>query len=210
MKIVALSDTHGRHSNVVVPDGDVLVVAGDILRCGSRKEIPAYREWLASLPHEWKLIIAGNHDWAFQNTPSEAWRLLRGGLRNIIYLRDAYITLDGVKFWGAPWQPEFFDWAFNLPRGAPLDAVWSKIPDDTDVLITHGPPLDIMDYNMRDQRFGDADLLRHIQRVKPKVHIFGHAHAARGEMRRYNVRFYNVAICNESYEPVNLPMVIEV
>jgi Icc-related predicted phosphoesterase len=208
MKIVALSDTHGKHDQVVVPDGDVLVVAGDFHHRGSRKEIPAFREWLAELPHEHKIIVAGNHDWAFYKTPSEAQQLLMAP--DVYYLEDRSMGINGIQFYGAPWQPEFCNWAFNLPRGAALDRIWSRIPERTDVLITHGPPLDIMDFNMRDQRFGDADLLRHIQRVKPMVHIFGHAHSARGEMRRYNVRFYNVAICNEDYEPVNLPMVIEV
>lgn len=210
MKIVALSDTHGKHDRVIVPDGDVLVVAGDFMHRGSRKEIPAFRNWLFGLPHPFVIVVAGNHDWAFFKTPGEARRLLTDHGGNIIYLEDSSCSVNGITFYGAPWQPEFFNWAFNLPRGAPLDQVWSRIPTWTDVLITHGAPLDILDFNMRDDRFGDADLLKHVRRVNPMVHIFGHAHHAYGQMQRYRTRFYNVAICNESYDPVNLPMEIEV
>ena len=87
--------------------------------------------------------------------------------------------------------------------------VWERIPDSTDVLVTHGPPQGIMDHNLRDERFGCVDLLRHVtRRVKPKIHIFGHAHAGYGSLDMHT-RFYNVAVCNESYDPVNLPMEIE-
>ena len=100
----------------------------------------------------------------------------RSWITNAHYLCDESLTLDGVKFYGSPWQPRFFDWAFNKDRGAPLKAIWDKIPLDTDVLITHGPPHGILDLTFDKIKAGCEELLLAVQRIKPKVHVFGHIH----------------------------------
>ncbi len=208
MKIVALSDTHYKHLEVEVPPSDVLIVAGDFMSHGSRTEIPHFRDWLNELPHELKIVIAGNHDWAFEEHLDEARFLLLGP--GIQYVQDQSLTWKGVKFYGSPWQPDFFNWAFNLPRGEELAAKWALIPDDTDVLITHGPPAGILDKNAGDQRFGCYDLEMRVHEVKPKIHIFGHAHSSYGYMNRQGIDFYNVALADENYDIVRTPVEIEI
>lgn len=85
--------------------------------------------------------------------------------------------------YGAPWQPKFYDWAYNLPLGARLREKWDQIPEGVDVLITHGPPLGILDAAADGHECGCPDLLDTItQRVKPRLHIFGHIHEAYGEL----------------------------
>jgi len=208
MKIVALSDPHGQYRKVIVPDGDILIIAGDFLKYGSRKEIPDFCEWIHTFKHTWKIVIAGNHDWAFQKTPTEA-RYMLAGPSKLVYLEDREVVIDGVKFYGSPWQPDFYNWAFNLPRGPLLQQKWDKIPLDTDVLITHGPPGEILDTNLRDMRFGCQDLRQRVLDISPKLHIFGHAHACYGYCHYQETHFYNVSVCNESYQVVNPPMEID-
>lgn len=172
MRIVCISDTHGKHRSMKIPDGDVLIHAGDLTPRGHEKDIKDVNEWLGTLPHKHKIMIAGNHDFQFEINPVNA----RSWITNAHYLCDESLTLDGVKFYGSPWQPRFFDWAFNKDRGAPLKAIWDKIPLDTDVLITHGPPHGILDLTFDKIKAGCEELLLAVQRIKPKVHVFGHIH----------------------------------
>jgi predicted phosphodiesterase len=206
MRIVAISDTHGLHAQVQVPPGDVLVHAGDFTGRGRPHEIEAFSAWIAAQPHRHKLVIAGNHDLSFEDSPAEAQRALRG----CTYLQDSGITVDGVHFWGSPWQPEFMDWAFNLPRGGPLAARWALIPDATDVLITHGPPKGILDRCYDGVDAGCEALSAALARVRPDVHIFGHIHEAAGQLERHGTRYVNACSCDLQYRPVQPAVVIDV
>jgi len=91
------------------------------------------------------------------------------------------VIIEGVKFYGSPWQPRFFDWAFNLDRGEEIKKKWDLIPMDTDVLITHGPPYGILDLTHEGEKVGCEELMKAVLRVQPKIHIFGHIHEAYGE-----------------------------
>jgi predicted phosphohydrolase len=179
MRIVAVADTHAFQDALVVPDGDVFVHAGDLLRGGSLDELIRVAAWIRGLPHRHKIVVAGNHDWCFARARDAAVARLGP---DVIYLEDAAHELDGVRFWGSPWQPEFFAWAFNLKRGAPLRAKWALIPADTDVLVTHGPPRGFGDDTGRDEA-GCDDLLEAVRRVKPRLHLFGHIHEDGGVWR---------------------------
>jgi hypothetical protein len=172
VRIVAVADTHLFHAELVVPDGDVFVHAGDLCRGGDLDELREAADWIAGLPHRHKVIVAGNHDWAFVHEPAAA-RSLFG---DCVYLQDREVTLDGLRFYGSPWQPEYNDWAFNLPRGAALADVWARIPSGLDVLITHGPPDGIGDESPVGGRSGCADLRRRLEVIAPRVHLFGHIH----------------------------------
>ena len=189
MRIVAVADTHLYHAELTVPDGDVFVHAGDLCRGGELHELEEAAAWLRSLPHPTKIVVAGNHDWAFVHEPARARAALGDG---IVYLEDSGATIDGVRFWGSPWQPAFNDWAFNLPRGAPIAAKWAKIPDDVDVLVTHGPPHGIGDRGPVAGRLGCEDLLARVRRVRPKLHLFGHIHQDGGLWEDGGVCFANV------------------
>lgn len=214
MRIVCLSDTHGRHKKIKnVPDGDVLVHAGDMTPRGDINDLRSFDNWLGRLPHRHKIIVSGNHDWCFFNKSSVA----RETITNAIYLEDSEIIIDGIKFYGSPWQPEFCDWAFNLPRGPALAEVWGRIPDDTNVLITHSPPFGSLDvvWNVRSSENGMAvgceDLARRILNLENlKLHVFGHIHCAYGEKIHNGIHYINASICTEGYEAKNEPIVIDI
>lgn len=218
MKIVMISDTHGLHSLMKpLPQGDVLIHAGDCLNSGSFEELYQFLYWFKKQPHKYKIMIAGNHDWCFERKPEQAQKVVRNTLDmagGIIYLQDSSIEIEGVKFYGSPWQPFFCDWAFNLNRGKDLYDKWQMIPEDTDVLITHGPPYGILDLAPGDRHVGCEELEARIYKMwgnteKLKIHVFGHLHGSYGTGRIGNVRFYNAAICTEQYEPTNEPWEIE-
>lgn len=190
MRLVALADTHGFHRRLDVPDGDVLVHAGDLTRSGTLAQLEAVADWMRDLPHRHKVLIAGNHDFAFQRQPQAARALFHG----LTYLCDSEVELEGVRFWGAPWQPRFFDWAFNLRRGPELDAKWSLIPEGIDVLVTHGPPAGYGDRCHDGMRVGCEDLLRHLKRVQPSINVFGHIHEDRGEWKLGRTRVINATV----------------
>ncbi len=190
MRVVAVADTHTFQNDLgVIPDGDVFVHAGDLCRGGRLNELAPVAEWLRALPHRHKVVVAGNHDWCFIRDPDAARELLGDG---VDYLQDSGAVLDGVRFWGSPWQPAFHNWAFNLPRGQPLAAKWALIPEGTDVLITHGPPYGIGDWCGEPVRQGCKDLLAAVLRVKPLLHLFGHIHQDGGFWYRDGVSFANV------------------
>jgi Icc-related predicted phosphoesterase len=208
VRMVCISDTHNFHSKIDVPDGDVLIIAGDVCVHGSVYELAAVNEFLGSLPHRHKLLVAGNHDWCFANLVEreEARRLLK----NAIYLEDSGVEINGVKYWGSPWQPEFHHWAFNLPRGPKLAEVWAKIPSDTDVLITHTPPFSILDKNGNGDHCGCGALLDALNnRVQPRIHVFGHVHESYGTLEADGTTFINASICDGQYRPINPPIVID-
>ncbi len=186
-RIVALADTHNRHARLEVPEGDVLIHAGDLTGRGSLPELEAVADWLRAQPHEYKIVIAGNHDFALQRNARAAKALFHG----LTFLEDAEVTCAGLRIWGAPWQPWFHDWAFNLRRGHDIDAKWRLIPQGVDVLVTHGPPHGYGDVISSGDRVGCEDLTRHLDRVKPKLHFFGHIHEDRGEWHRGPTRLVN-------------------
>jgi Icc-related predicted phosphoesterase len=179
MRLVLLSDTHGLHADITVPAGDVLIHAGDMSTGGEPEEIRDFGQWLQSQPHKHKIVIAGNHDFLFEDEPAKAQALLPG----CTYLQDSSVVIDSVTFYGSPYTPRFFDWAFNQDRGPVSAARWAKIPNATDVLITHGPPFGILDRTTAGEFAGCHDLLAAIQRIKPRLHVFGHIHEGAGMHR---------------------------
>ena len=209
MKLVCISDTHSMHRRIPeIPDGDVLIHAGDCLGAGTLEDVADLNDWLGTLPHRHKIVIAGNHDWVFQEAPDHARELLT----NATYLEDSGIEIEGVRFWGSPWSPTFMDWAFMQDRGEPIDRYWQRIPANTNVLITHTPPNGIgdeVDTGLRYESVGCEDLLVRVRQVKPQVHIYGHIHEGYGEHARWDTRFINASTCDERYRPINPPMVVE-
>lgn len=188
VRLVCMADTHGQHHRLAVPDGDVLIHAGDLTPRGTRPQLEEVAGWLRSLPHRHKVVIAGNHDFLLEEKPAEARALFEG----LTYLKDEALEVEGLRLWGSPWQPWFHQWAFNLHRGADLDAKWRLIPEGVDVLVTHGPPAGMGDLCFDGRRVGCEDLLRHLTRVKPRLHLFGHIHEDRGEWQLGPTRVVNV------------------
>jgi Icc-related predicted phosphoesterase len=204
MKIVCISDTHGFHDQVKIPNGDMLLIAGDITK-GTIPSTKKFNEWLGTLPHQYKVMIAGNHDWIFQKNKEKIPELIT----NAIYLEETDIEIEGLKIWGSPWTPWFLNWAFNIPPGYESD-YWKNIPSNTDILITHGPPRGILDYVPKDhEHAGCKELLKKVFEIKPKIHVFGHLHSNHGIKEENETKFINATICNEDYKPINEPIIIE-
>jgi Icc-related predicted phosphoesterase len=188
MRIVCVSDTHGRHRFTDVPDGDILVHAGDLTRHGALEDVEEFDRWLGTLPHTHKIVIAGNHDFCFQDRPAEA----RARLTRATYLEDSGCEVAGLTFFGSPWTPTFFDWAFMLPD-PDLAPKWALIPAGLDVLITHGPPLGVLDWTNRKEHAGSATLFQRVSEVKPRLHVFGHIHEAAGRTDIDGTTFVNAS-----------------
>ena len=206
MRIVAISDTHSRHQGLIVPDGDILIHAGDTTMQGTVREIIEFNAWLGTLPHPVKIVCAGNHDWLFEKDLG----LARGLLSNARYVEDRLITPRGLRIYVSPWQPRFYDWAFNLDRGEPIKAKWDLIPSELDVLVTHGPPYGILDISgYSGEHVGCEELRQAVERVRPRVHIFGHIHHSYGVTVYDGMKFVNASICDEGYRPTREPVVID-
>ncbi len=205
MKIVIISDTHGQHEELDIPDGDVLIHAGDFTEHGTVVEAAEFDRFLATLPHRHKLVIAGNHDFAFEQQAEKA----EAAMTHCTYLRDQSVVIDGIHFYGSPWQPWFLGWAFNLERGEEIRQKWLKIPSNTDVLITHGPPFGQQDTILAGQHVGCEELIKIVETIQPRLHIFGHIHESYGTSHSGSTQFINACSCTVHNEPGNSPVVID-
>lgn len=204
VRVVAISDTHIRLRELAprLPDGDILVHGGDLTGIGSPHQIRLELEALAALPYQDKVFIAGNHDLLFEKNPTYAKSIL-GEFKTLTYLEDSAAVVQGVKFYGSPWTPMFCYWAFMIDRMTPeLERKWDAIPEDLDVLITHGPPYGILDVSSyTKESVGCELLLQAVEEKKPKFHVFGHIHGSNGVQVGEHTTFINAAICDESYDP---------
>lgn len=217
LKVVAISDTHNVPlSELDLPEADLLVHAGDSTLRGREKELEAFNRELGSVKGKYKygvVIIAGNHDFMFQDNPSYARKIIT----NAHYLQDSEVVIDGKRIYGSPWQPVFHNWAFNLPKdGEQLKKRWAAIPEGTDLLITHGPPYGIGDrvdrilYDGEDPHVGCKLLAKRVLEVSPKVHVFGHIHEARGSWQLQKTLYINATTCDLRYRPVNAAYEFEI
>ena len=206
---ICLSDTHGQHNDMpTLPDGDVLIHAGDCLGTGSVKSFISFAQWFESQPHRHKILVAGNHDRAISEQPE----LIDVLLPTTHYLEDSGVEINGFKFWGSPWTPTFHHWHFMLDRGVALKERWDLIPEDTDVLVTHGPPQRIGDAVSMPtgiQYVGCEDLLTRTDQLSLKTHVFGHIHEGYGQYVREGRLLINASTCTENYEPINSPIIFE-
>jgi hypothetical protein len=228
MKITFISDTHTKHKFCEndLPGGDLLIHAGDFMNSGySLREAEEFFKWFNDISnYETKIFIAGNHDRIMQICPTEVQDILTG-YKCIDYLQDEQLTLyfdgpngdrpeDNVRIYGSPWQPEFHNWAFNLPRlGEELAAKWAAIPTNTDILITHSPAQGHLDFSgplYNEPNLGCPLLRNHIDVVaRPKIHVCGHIHGGFGYKFDGQTHFFNASILNEQYCYVNEPMTVE-
>ena len=210
-KITFISDTHTKHKHLTndLPGGDILIHCGDISSRGFMTEIKNFLEWFDGVKgYEHKIFIAGNHDFGFQDNPKECAELLKN-YPGITYLEDNSIIIDGIKIYGSPWQPKFFNWAFNVNRGEEIAKKWEKIPQDTDILITHGPVFGILDLTNRNERVGCEDLYNKVMEIKPKVHACGHIHYSYAMKEMDGMTFINASNLGEDYLYQNDPITLD-
>ena len=208
MKVIAISDTHGYHDQLSLPSGDTLIHAGDVSSRGSNQEIKDFLRWFSDLDYKHKIFIAGNHDFLFEQAESELIESLIPD--NVIYLNDSGISIGGLNIWGSPVTPWFFDWAFNRHRGVDIKKHWDLIPQNTDILITHGPVYGVLDRTINGQRVGCEVLRDATYVIKPKVHICGHIHEAYGQVQILDTLYINASVLDVRYRLVNEAVVFEI
>lgn len=198
MKIVIVSDTHIALLKKIidVPDGDMLIIAGDLDIYNSR-HLEIFSEWMKRLPHKYKVIVPGNHDLFWRDTPKgETIRY-----DDFSLLVHSGIEVKGLKIFGSPYTPWFGNWAFMYRR---YHHLWEDIPKDTDVLVTHGPPFGILD-DIRSgldagRCAGDHYLRNKVLETKPRVHCFGHIHGGSGVMDLEGIKFINASVVDDLYQ----------
>lgn len=208
MKLVCISDTHNQHVGLALPEGDVLIHAGDLTGKGTDAEVQEALEWFGQVgTFRHRVMIAGNHDFLFEREPGYARSLIPP---NVMYLENSGAVIEGVRFWGSPITPFFHDWAFNR-HASVIGRHWKAIPSDTDVLITHGPPFGVLDRVDGGEQVGCPQLLAEIvNRIRPQVHVFGHIHEGYGvaTLRNLSTVFSNASACDRNYQPMNAPWIL--
>lgn len=214
MRIVVISDTHCYEPEV--GQGDLLIHAGDFLSSGGLSEASKAGKWFGQIVKNFKQVvcIAGNHDRTFEKRGKDATQeFFNQFANNISYLCHESIEVDGIQIFGSPYTPEFCNWSFNVHRGPEIRKYWDRIPADTDVLVTHGPPRGILDQaapHYGTEHFGCDDLREVVQTIKPQIHLFGHIHGGRGMQKIGDTTFVNASMVNEAYQQVYEPFVVEV
>lgn len=219
MEITFISDTHWlvrdaqvlRDMEDLLPGGPILVHAGDVSGRGTEFEIRKFLDWFSKLPYMHKVLISGNHDFFFEVAKPEEVEALIAEYPGITYLNDSGATIEGIKFWGSPITPFFHNWAFNRYPNE-IQPHWDLIPEGTDVLITHGPPRGILDFTEYDrENVGCPLLLEKVKQIKPKVHVFGHIHEARGKKEMDGTVYINASAVTLRYElRYEMPYIVNV
>jgi Icc-related predicted phosphoesterase len=228
MRLVFISDTHLRH-DFEIPKGDILIHAGDLTMMGSVEEVTRVSKWLKKVRVKGGfkacVVIPGNHDWMAEKDPVFMRLMIEEA--GCIYLQHQPAVVEGLRFFGSGYTPRFYDWALNVDRGAKLAALWSQIPDDTQILVTHGPPKGRLDgcpradysdygtYGRQPLRYwtehvGCADMRDRIANLKDlRIHAFGHIHRPGVEQGADGITYVNASTCDESYKAVHKPTVLE-
>jgi len=216
-RFVVLSDTHSKADQIKkVPLGDVLIHCGDFSDRGEPGEVEAFEAFLKKLPHKHKIVIAGNHELSFfeGRFDSVGQYLTTEKVENperikqdfinhkcCTYLEHSGITMNGIKIYGIPW--------INNQDKDHLESMYSKIPQDTNILISHCPPYGFGDL-LEDKHIGHVGLLKYVNTVKPKYHLFGHVHEAYGVFTNGSTIFVNAATCTRDLQPEHTPIVFDV
>jgi len=211
MQIIAISDTHGKHRDLVLPRGDVLVHAGDFTVGGEESATLDFVNWFSVQPFEHKIFIAGNHDLWAESHETELTNYARE--RDVHYLCNSTAEVAGLKFWGSPCTPQFMDWAFMYTDGREAENQWSQvsrsIPKAKSVPAPKADTSASCDDDIcqevkpRSESVGCEALAKRVMQVKPGFHIFGHIHEAFGSMNVGRTRFVNASVMNRHYQLAN-------
>lgn len=238
MKIVAISDTHNLHRELTIPECDVLIHAGDATMLGTAKEMEDFANWFMDQPAKQKFFIPGNHEVGFYH--DRIWELGAYTPKDLPYVRtvidNRYKILETeLSLYGSPWTYVSPKWGFQFPwyelngscewyeHRETQRKTWEAIPEDVEILVTHGPPYGILDAVPTNlwgcsgpgekyiQNCGDEILMDEIKkRKKLKYHFFGHIHESYGKKKHKGVNYYNVAICDRSYKAVNPITIVDI
>jgi Icc-related predicted phosphoesterase len=202
MKIVAIADQHGYFPKI--EPCELLIIAGDICPWDDHSIFHQahwldthFRWWLKEVEAEKIIGIWGNHDFIGEKPlliPDLPWTLLE----------DSQIFYKDYKIWGSPHTLYYGGWAFNLYEND-LEQKWSRIPEDTDILVCHSPPFGYGDLAIRDDKLehvGSPSLMGRIKTVMPKLVVYGHIHRARGQWDLGSVLLANVSVDGNRHSPM--------
>ena len=196
MKILHLSDTHGKHHLLKnLPKANIIVHSGDVSEDGTESEVLDFLNWFCGLDYQFKIFVAGNHDFCLESGQIE------GLSENCHYLSNSGAEIDGIEFWGVPY---FLSNELN----GDTEQLMSKIPKETNILITHRPPYGILDFD-DGNNFGCVDLLQTVPKIRPKYHLFGHIHAGYGIEKSQHTTFINASLVRKN-KVVNEPFLLEI
>lgn len=204
LKILSLSDTHGSHSKIKLPNTDILIHSGDFTgsKLAEESEFFNFIDWYSIQNSKHKILVAGNHDGFIYNHNREARDYMQN--KNIIYFEDSSETIEGIKFYGSPWSGEYNDWYFMLNKKR-IAMAFDLIEKDTDILITHTPPYGYLD-KAGNNKLGCPILAKKILTLPNlKYHFFGHIHESRGKMKRKGIEFINssmISAFEQSYQEI--------
>lgn len=204
MKIVCISDTHTHHEKARVPDGDLLIHAGDISN-GKDRQVVRFLKWFEQQPHPYKVFIGGNMDYPLEHDDTRYRGLLSD---NIYYLENEAVIIEGIKIWGSPVVPDFVG-VFNYSRGEAIRSFWEGIPSDVDLLLTHTPPKGILDRTSSGMEVGCVDLRQRVEELRPPLHVFGHVHESYGIYRTKPTTFVNASFSSSKIFSYNSPLTLE-
>jgi len=201
-RVVFISDTHGHHKGINIPEGDVLVHAGDALSFGTYDEGMSFISWWLKMVERFEHVIysPGNHDRWFEYLHHSSEKNLLNHLPNMHFLAPGQVEINGLIFYGDPTTPCSY-WKRSAFACPPLGHNWRNIPESADVVITHVPPFEILDATQDGFNPGCPLLRDRIKKIKPKVHVFGHIHESYGMIYDGNTRFINASICDTEYNP---------
>ena len=205
MKIICISDTHNKHEELILPEGDCIVHAGDFTESGTKKETTNFLEWFSSTPYTHKILVAGNHDFYLQKKSHKLDQVIP---TKVHYLEDSGVTLENINFWGSPFTPGDNNWAFTKHRGRPISKHWSKIPYSTNILITHSPPFGTLDELDNKTMVGCKNLSERISELNISHHIFGHVHNDYGKVKTEKTIYVNSSSLDQSHRIINRPISI--
>lgn len=217
MKIVHISDTHGAHGPLLESwlldifdreQPDMIIHSGDfMMKSMDWKSAEDFINWYMKLPFKHKLLIPGNHDCFIEMLSKNDYVRNQLKPKELHLLMAESVVIDGIKFYGSPYTPEFKNWCFML-NDEEQKTHWEKIPDDTDVLITHGPAYGVLDETGEEFTPGNLGcpfLLKRIQELNIKAHLFGHIHGGYGKVDSNGYLSLNSSVLNERYYMTNLP-----
>lgn len=215
MKICVISDTHEKHEQIKIPKCDILIHCGDCTNKGSLISLYKFCTWFEQQPAKYKVLVYGNHELGFSHGSKREEAIKTPKQFGITYLENSNTIIDGLYMYGSPVTPFYYGWEWNVHRGKEIAYFWNKIPNDIDILITHGPPYGILDLTAkssnRDLHQGCEELIKKINTLDNlKLHAFGHLHQQQSQIIELNnTKFVNAAIVDDCHNVIHQPVIID-
>lgn len=218
MKIVCISDVHGKWSKLVIPECDILISAGDYSFRGELHMVRDFHKWMGKQPAKHKISVQGNHEKQVEANFTLSKQMAEEACPGIHFVDEGLVEVEGLKIWCSAITRFFHNWAWNRHPGEEIQKHWDLIPNDSDIIVTHGPCYGLgdslvqfngMKCEWEELKLGDGQLLKKVLEVKPKLHVSGHIHPGYGIYGQSGIIFVNAAICDDSYTPVNKPIIVD-